>query len=374
MNSDFLDTSISPEKKSNHSSKSDYLKKIRENKNNKKTDIPPVKLEKVFDFYKNKKVLITGGAGFIGSNLAIKLCKLGAKVLIVDSLIEDYGGNIFNLDPIKNKIQLNIADVRTYPTMLYLVKGQDIIFNLAGQVSHTDSMADPWTDLEINCKSQLTILEACKHNNKDVKIVYAGTRQQYGKPNYLPVDEDHIVHPTDVNGINKMAGEWYHILYNNVYGIRAASLRLVNTYGPRQLLKHNRQGFIGWFIKQILENEQIKLYGGGEQIRDFNFVDDVVSAFLIAGASEQVNGSFYNLGGSEPVSLKELVRLMIELAGSGSFLEIPFPTDRKKIDIGDFYSDYSKINYELGWQPKVSLQEGLEKTFSYYKKYKEYYF
>ena len=357
------------DKKQNNNSKFDYLKKLRENEENNKSDVKPADLKEVLDFYRNKKVLITGGAGFIGSNLAIRLCGLGADVLVVDSLIEEYGGNIFNLEPVKDKIRLNIADVRTYPTMLYLVKGQDIIFNLAGQVSHIDSMIDPWTDLEINSKSQLTILEACKHNNKDVKIVYAGTRQQYGKPNYLPVDEDHIVHPTDVNGINKMAGEWYHILYNNVYGIRAASLRLVNTYGPRQLLKHNRQGFIGWFIKQILENSEIKLFGGGGQVRDFNFVDDVVDAFLIAGASEQSNGNFYNLGGSEPVSLKDLVKMMIEIAGSGSFTEIPFPEERKMIDIGDFYSDYSKIKHELGWQPEVSLCKGLEKTFDYYKKY-----
>jgi UDP-glucose 4-epimerase len=365
---------IKSKKNNNHNSKSEYLAKLKENEDNSKAQTRPVDLDVVLDFYKKKKVLITGGAGFIGSNLAIRLCGLGADVLVIDSLIEEYGGNIFNLEPVKDKIRLNIADVRTYPTMLYLVKGQDIIFNLAGQVSHMDSMIDPWTDLEINCRSQLTILEACKHNNKDVKIIYAGTRQQYGKPNYLPVDEDHIVHPTDVNGINKMAGEWYHILYNNVYDIRAASIRLVNTFGPRQLLRHNRQGFIGWFIRQILENSEIKLYGGGEQIRDFNFIDDVVDAFLIAGASEQADGNFYNLGGIEPVSLKNLVKMMIKVAGSGSFTEIPFPEERKKIDIGDFYSDYSKIKHELGWQPKVSLQEGLEKTFTYYKKYKEYYF
>jgi len=358
--------------KTGNNSKSDYLEKINHIP---KTLSPKViDIDKVYDSYRNKNILITGGAGFIGSNLAIKLCGLGADVLVVYSLIEDYGGNIFNLEPAKDIIKLNIADVRTFPTMLYLVKGQDFIFNLAGQVSHIDSMLDPWEDLEINCKSQLTILEACKKNNKDVKIVYAGTRQQYGKPNYLPVDEDHIVHPTDVNGINKMAGEWYHILYNNVYGIRASSLRMVNTYGPRQLLKHNRQGFIGWFIKLILEDKKIELFGGGDQIRDFNYVDDVIDGFLITGADDSSNGNFYNLGGQSPISLKELVKLMIEIAGSGSFEEKPFPDERKKIDIGDFYSDYSKIKNELGWEPKISIREGLEKTFKYYKKYKQYYF
>jgi UDP-glucose 4-epimerase len=356
----------------NNYSKSDYLEKINHIP---KSSVPKIiDINSVYERYRNKNVLITGGAGFIGSNLAIKLCELGAKVLVVDSLIEDYGGNLFNLEPVKDKIKLNVADVRTYPTMLYLVKGQDYIFNLAGQVSHIDSMLDPWEDLEINCKSQLTILEACKKNNKDVKIVYAGTRQQYGKPNYLPVDEDHIVHPTDVNGINKMAGEWYHILYNNVYGIRASSLRLVNTYGPRQLLKHNRQGFIGWFINLILKDKKIELFGGGSQMRDFNYVDDTVDAFLIAGADDRSNGNFYNLGGQSPTSLKELVKLMIDIAGCGCYEEIPFPKERKKIDIGDFYSDYSKIRNELGWEPKISIREGLQKTFEYYKKHKQYYF
>ncbi|MCL4385580.1 MAG: GDP-mannose 4,6-dehydratase [Actinobacteria bacterium] len=353
-------------------SKLQYLNKIHLKSKN--SVFKKINIDDIYKSYKNKNVLVTGGAGFIGSNLVIKLCEIGANVLVVDSLIEDYGGNLFNLEPVKDKIKLNIADVRTYPTMLYLVKNQDYIFNLAGQVSHIDSMIDPWTDLEINCRSQLTILEACKKNNKDVKIVYAGTRQQYGKPNYLPVDEDHIVHPTDVNGINKMAGEWYHILYNNVYGIRACSLRLVNTYGPRQLLKHNRQGFIGWFIRLILEDKRIQLFGGGSQLRDFNYVDDVVDAFLVAGADESANGKFYNLGGKEPISLKNLVELMIEITGKGSFEEINFPEDRKKIDIGDFYSDYSKIKNELGWEPKVSIKEGLQKTFKYYEKYMSYYF
>lgn len=355
-----------------NNSKSEYLGKI--NNTPKNLNSRTLDINSVYEAYRDKNILVTGGAGFIGSNLVIKLCSSGAKVVVVDSLIEDYGGNLFNLEPVKDDIKLNIADVRTFPTMLYLVKDQDYIFNLAGQVSHIDSMTDPWTDLEINCKSQLSILEACKKNNKDVKIIYAGTRQQYGKPNYLPVDEDHIVHPTDVNGINKMAGEWYHILYNNVYGIRAASLRLVNTYGPRQLLKHSRQGFIGWFIRQVLENKRIDLFGGGGQLRDFNYVDDVVDAFLIAGADDGSNGKFYNLGGDFPVSLKDLVKLMIEIAGNGSFEEIAFPEDRKKIDIGDFYSDYSKINHELGWSPATSLQEGLQRTFEYYKKYRQFYF
>lgn len=324
-------------------------------------------------FYNGKKVLITGGLGFIGSNLAIKLCRFGAEILIVDSLIDGYGGNLFNIEPVKDKVQINIADVRDESSMNYLVKNKDFIFNLAGQVSHIDSMTDPYTDLEINCRSQLSILEACRKNNKDVKIIYAGTRQQYGKPDYLPVDEKHLVHPTDVNGINKMAGEWYHILYNNVYGIRAVSLRLTNTYGPRQLVRHNRQGFFGWFVRKILDREEIEIFGDGNQVRDFNYVDDVVNAFLIAGLSENGFGNFYNLGGKERVTLKNLVELMIKINGRGSYRIVPFPEDRKLIDIGDFYASYEKINSELNWSPEVELAAGLQLTFDYYGKNKKYY-
>jgi UDP-glucose 4-epimerase len=324
--------------------------------------------------YSGKKVLITGGLGFIGSNLAISLCSIGAEVIIVDSLIEDYGGNLFNIEPVKDKVKVNIADVRDESSMNYLVKKMDYIFNLAGQVSHIDSMRDPYTDLDINCRSQLSLLESCKKYNKDVIIVYAGTRQQYGKPDYLPVDEKHHVHPTDVNGINMMAGEWYHILYNNVYGIRSVSLRLTNTYGPRLLLKHDRQGFFGWFLRQILEGKPLNIFGNGKQKRDFNFVGDAVRALLIAGASESAYGNFYNLGGAERVSLIELAEMMINIYGSGSYNIVPFPPERKIIDIGDFYADYAKIENELKWCPEVTLAEGLENTFEYYKKFKNNYF
>ena len=324
--------------------------------------------------YRGRKVLITGGLGFIGSNLAIVLCGMGAEVIIVDSLIEDYGGNLFNIEPVKDKLKVNIADVRDESSMNYLVKKMDYIFNLAGQVSHIDSMKDPYTDLDINCRSQLSLLESCKKYNKDVVIVYAGTRQQYGKPDYLPVDEKHPVHPTDVNGINMMAGEWYHILYNNVYGIRSVSLRLTNTYGPRLLLKHNRQGFFGWFIRQVIEGETISIFGDGMQKRDFNFVEDAVRAFLIAGANKSSYGNFYNLGGTERISLVELVELMLKIYGSGSYKIVPFPPERKIIDIGDFYADYAKIESELKWSPEISLEKGLKYTFDYYKKYKDNYF
>ncbi len=323
--------------------------------------------------FHGRNVLVTGGLGFIGSNLAHRLVEYGAHVLIVDSLIPQYGGNLFNIEAIKDKVQVNIADIRDQYSMNYLVKDMDYIFNLAGQVSHIDSMEDPYTDLEINCRSQLSILEACRHNNPKVKIVFAGTRQQYGKPDYLPVDEKHPLHPTDVNGINKMAGEWYHILYNNIYGIRATSLRLTNTYGPRQLMKHSRQGFVGWFIRQAIDGETIKIFGDGKQVRDFNFVDDVVDAFLLSAAFDDCNGNIYNLGGDEPMMLIDFVKLLIEIAGSGSFEIVPFPENKKRIDIGDYYADYRKIRAILGWRCRTSMREGIAKTVEYYRNHKEHY-
>ena len=324
----------------------------------------------LFSYYKDRPVVITGGLGFIGSNLAIRLVELGAKVTLIDSLIPDYGGNLFNIDPVKDLVKINIADVRDGHGMNYLVRGQDIMFNLAGQVSHIDSMEDPYTDLEINAKSQLSILESCRRNNPDIKIIYASTRQIYGKPQYLPVDEVHPLKPTDVNGINKIAGEYYHILYHEVYGIKTVVLRLTNTYGPRLLIKHNRQGFLGWFIHLLLDNKEIKIFGDGQQLRDLNYVDDAVAALLMSGAEKKAEGQIMNLGDSQVVSLEDIVKIMIEVNGAGKYSLIPFPEKLKKIDIGHYYSDHRKAKKILGWEPK----DGLANTIEYYKKYgKEHY-
>jgi UDP-glucose 4-epimerase len=324
------------------------------------------------DFYRDRRVLVTGALGFIGSNLCRTLADLGAKVLAVDSLLPDYGGNLFNLDGYEDKVRINIADVRGHG-MNYLVRDQDVLFNLAGQVSHIDSMTDPFTDLEINCRSQLWILEAVRQNNPEVKIVYAGTRQVYGKPMRLPVDETHLLNPTDVNGINKISGEFYHLVYHSVYGIRASSLRLTNTYGPRQLIRHNRQGFIGWFIRQAVLGETIQLFGDGTQRRDFDYVDDVVDAFLRAGAMDAADGQVFNLGGDAPVSLLDLAKTMVDIAGAGSYVLTPFPPERKRIDIGDFYADTTKIRKALGWAPRVPLREGLQRTIDYYRRHRDRY-
>jgi UDP-glucose 4-epimerase len=325
------------------------------------------------EFYRDRPVLITGGLGFIGSNLARQLVALGARVLIVDSLIPDYGGNLFNISGIEDRVRVNIVDIRQQSTMNDLVCGHDVIFNLAGQVSHIDSMQDPSTDLDINCRGQLCVLEACRRNNTSVKVVFAGTRQIYGRADTLPVAEDHLVRPTDVNGINKAAGEYYHLVYNNVFGIRACSLRLTNVYGPRQLIKHNRQGFVAWFIRLALENREIQIFGDGTQLRDFVYVDDAVDAFLRAGADDVSNGEVFNVGGREPITHGDLVELMIRLAGSGRFRCVAWPPDKKAIDIGDFYADSSKIRSTLGWQPVTPLADGLRRTFEFYRAHLDQY-
>lgn len=318
------------------------------------------------ELYNGKNVLITGGLGFIGSNLAIKLVKLGAKVTVIDSLIPEYGGNLFNVEPVKERIRINISDVRDRSSINYLVKEQDYLFNLAGTLSHIDSMRDPFTDLEINCVSQLRILEACRENNPGIKIVFAGTRGQYGRAQYLPVDETHPLHPTDVNGINNNAGENYHLLYNEVYGIRACSLRLTNTYGPRHQMKHPRQGVLNWFIRQIIDGHKINIYGSGSQIRDTNYVDDVVDAMLLAMMTEATNGGVFNLGG-EPLSLVQFVEALIEVNGCGEYELVTFPGELKAIEIGDYMASYAKFTALTGWKPKVDLKEGLAKTLDYYR-------
>jgi UDP-glucose 4-epimerase len=318
------------------------------------------------------RVLITGGLGFIGSNLAFRLVELGAKVVLVDSLIPQYGGNLRNIAGIEDRVTVNISDVRDPHSMKYLVQDKDFLFNLAGQTSHMDSLEDPYTDLDINCRAQLSILEACHRYNPGIKVVFASTRQIYGRPDYLPVDEKHLLRPVDINGINKMAGEWYHILYNNVFGVRASSLRLTNTIGPRMRVKDARQTFVGLWVRLLLEGKPFEVWGG-EQLRDFTYVDDCVDALLLAAKEEKANGQIFNLGGDGIISLKDLAGLLVEVNRGGEYLVREFPPDRKKIDIGDYYADYGLIRAVLGWQPQTSLKEALQKTLEYYRSNLAYY-
>lgn len=316
--------------------------------------------------FKNASVLITGGLGFIGSNLAIRLVDLGARVTLVDSLIPEYGGNLKNIEPIADRVTVNISDVRDEYAMKYLIQGHDYLFNLAGQTSHLDSMENPFPDLDINARSQLSILEACRKYNPSVRVVFASTRQVYGAPESLPVDERHPLRPVDVNGINKIAGESYHLLYNNVYGVRSSVLRLTNTYGPRMRVKDARQTFLGIWIRRLLEGEPILVYGDGKQVRDFNYVDDLVEALLLAAANDQAYGQVFNLGADDPTTLGDVAAKMTALH-PGTFEVVPFPTKLKSIDIGDYYGDYRRLRSRLGWTPKIPLEEGLRRSIAYFK-------
>jgi UDP-glucose 4-epimerase len=317
--------------------------------------------------FKGKRVLITGGMGFIGSNLARALVKLGARVTVLDSLIPEYGGNRRNLRGIERQVDVNLSDVRDRHSLPEFLRGQHFLFNLAGQTSHMDSMSDPETDLEINCRAQLTLLEACRRHNPDLRIVFASTRQIYGRPDYLPVDEKHPLRPVDVNGINKLAGEEYHLLYSEVHGVPSTVLRLTNTIGPRMRVKDARQTFVGVWIRDILQGKPIEVWGGG-QLRDFTYVDDAVGALLLAASKPAAVGGVFNLGGVGRISLRDLAQTLVEVAGQGSFRVRPFPADRKKIDIGDYYSDCRLIGSVLGWQPRTTIRQALAKTVAYYRK------
>jgi UDP-glucose 4-epimerase len=319
--------------------------------------------------YRGKRVLITGGLGFIGSNLARRLVEVGADVVLVDSLIPEYGGNRANIARIEDAVTVNVSDVRDQHSLRSLIRGCGVIFNLAGQTSHVDSLHDPYTDLDINCRAQLSILETCRREAPDAKVVFASTRQLYGRPQYLPVDEGHPVAPVDPNGVNKAAGEAYHLVYGRLYGLHCSALRLTNTYGPGMRVKDDRQTFLGTWLRLAVLGEELAIFGDGSQRRDFTYVDDAVEAFLLAAAREEADGEVFNLGGDESVSLLELAELILELAPEASFRLVPFPDERLSIDIGDYVANDGKIRERLGWTPRVGLREGLARSLDYYREH-----
>jgi UDP-glucose 4-epimerase len=316
--------------------------------------------------FSGRRALITGGLGFIGSHLAKRLLELGAEVTVIDSLIPEYGGNLENVRDIANRIRINISDVRDPHGMQVLVQDQDFLFNLAGQTGHLDSMVDPETDLEINCHAQLSILEACRRHNPSIRIAYASTRQIYGRPDYLPVDENHPLRPVDINGIHKVAGEGYHLLYNQVHNIRASALRLTNTYGPHMRIKDARQTFLGIWIAKVLRGEPFEVWGG-DQLRDLTYVEDAVDAFIRIASDDRAAGRVFNLGGIEVISLRDLAALLVKVAGEGSYRVQEFPVERQRIDIGHYYADFALIRSTLDWAPTVKLEEGLRRTLAYYR-------
>ena len=325
------------------------------------------------DEYRGQKVLITGGLGFIGSNLAIRLVQSGASVILLDSMYPACGANFFNIEPIKSDVEVVQGDSCNLGLVRKLVRGKRYIFNLAGHVSHIESMQEPFEDLQMNTVAPLTVLEACKLENREARIVYSGTRQSYGRPETLPLLETQMLKPVDVNGVSKMAGEWFHMVYSRAHGMHTVSLRLINTYGPRQLVKHPRQGFIGWFIKQAIDGEEIQVFGNGQQVRSFNHIDDVVDALLIAGTDDQLRGDYFNLAGVRPVPLEEFVKVLLQAAGRGSYRIVPFPDEKKAIDIGSVYSSAAKFNAATGWKARVGIEEGLPPTLEYYLRHREHY-
>ncbi len=314
-----------------------------------------------------RRILITGGLGFIGSNLALRLGSLGADVVVMDSLLPEYGGNAFNLEGSTGSVRINVSDVRDPYSLRWLMRDREMVFNLAGQTSHLDSMNDPFTDLAINATAQLSLLEICRHHNPNVRIIFASTRQIYGRPRYLPVDENHPLDPVDVNGINKIAGESYHLLYTRVYGLKCAVMRLTNTYGPRMRIKDARQTFLGVWIRAVIEGRPFEVWGG-EQLRDYTYVDDSVDALMRLGLAEGVEGRAFNVGGERTFSLAETAALLAEVSG-GSYVIREFPPERKRIDIGDYYADDRAFRSATGWSPRVPLGEGLRRTVEYYRRF-----
>jgi UDP-glucose 4-epimerase len=323
--------------------------------------------------YRGARVLVTGALGFIGSNLARRLVALGANVCGIDSCQPGTGANRFNLDGVVDRMRLLDVDQRDRDALRPVVADREVIFNLVGRVSHLDSMRDPLGDMELNVRAHLTLLDVCRDENPRVRVVYASSRQVYGRPEFVPTDERHPVRPADINGINKAAAEQYHLLYHRVYGLRASVLRLTNTYGPRMLVKHDRQTFLGWFIRQALDGDTIRVFGDGTQLRDFTYVDDAVDAFLLAGQSDAAVGNVFNLAGTEPVSLLDVTRLLVELAGRGGYALVPFPPEKKAIDVGSVYSDDSRLRRVLGWGPRVDLAEGLARTLEFYRVHRAMY-
>ncbi|MBF0213582.1 MAG: NAD-dependent epimerase/dehydratase family protein [Magnetococcales bacterium] len=316
--------------------------------------------------YSQMKVLITGGLGLIGSNLAHRLVELGARVTLLDGLLPGHGGNLWNIRAIKPALTLHLGDMRDQATLETCIPGQDLVFNLAGQGGHLDSMLDPLTDLELNVRAHLELLESCRRLNPAVRLVFSSTRQVHGIPRYLPLNESHPIQPIDINGIHKATGEYYHRLYHSAYGMPVTILRLTNTYGAGMRIVDARQSFLGYWVRLLLEGKPLPIFGDGRQVRDFNHVDDCVEALLRAGSNPLAIGKIYLLGGCEVVSLLDLASSMARLVPGGGYALVPFPVENKKIDIGSCCNDFGNIKSDLDWEPCITLANGLRRTVDYY--------
>jgi UDP-glucose 4-epimerase len=323
--------------------------------------------------YGDARVMVTGGLGFVGSNLATRLVEHGAHVTLVDSMLPLYGGNLFNIEPIRGAVRVDFSDIRSTSSMDHLVQGQDIIFHLAGQVSHVDSITDPFTDVDININGTLSVLEACRKHNPEAKLVFTGTRGQYGPSTKVPVDEQAPTNPLGMYAITNLTAEKIVLMYNDVHGIRGTCLRVTNTFGPRHHMKHNRYGVVNWFIRLALDNQTIPIFGDGSILRDFLYVDDLTDALLRIGLTDAVYGEVINVGRGVPVSFKDLIATIVRLSGSGAFEFAPFTAERKALEPGNYWTDIGKIRALTGWEPRVSLENGLVETIAYYRQHRSHY-
>ena len=321
-----------------------------------------------YSAFRDAAVVVTGGVGLIGSALARRLVELGANVLLIDSMLPEGGANVANIAAIRDRVRVNIADIRDAYAMRHLLPGQDFLFDLAAQTSHLDSMSAPLDDLAINARSQLQLLETCRAVAPKITIVHAGTRQIYGRPRYIPVDEAHPLNPTDVNGVNKMAGEAFHLMFHSAYGIDTRSLRLTNVYGPGMRIKDARQNFLGIWLRRVLEGDAFEVWGG-EQRRDMVYIDDAVEAFLAAAVTSETQGKALNVGGDAAYSLAEIAAAMIAANGGGRYELKEFPPERKRIDIGDFVTDDRQFRALADWAPRTTLADGLKRSLDYYRQH-----
>jgi UDP-glucose 4-epimerase len=317
--------------------------------------------------------LVTGGLGFIGSNLAIRLVEMGARVTLVDAMMPDYGGNLFNIAPIRDRVTVNFGDICDRHAMDWLVRGQDYVFHLAGQASHVMSLTDPYPDIEYNIKGTVVVMEALRRFNPAARVVFTGTRSEYGPTTKLPVSEDAPTNPKGIYEISNLAAEKIVQVYNDTHGIRTVPLRLTNTYGPRAQMKHARYGVANWFVRLALDDRTIPVFGDGSAVRDFLYVDDCVDAILLAATSDAAAGQVFNVGVDRPTTMRELAETIVRLTGSGRWELAPYTAERKALEPGDFYSDITKIRRALGWQPHTPLEDGLRLTIAYYRAHKAYY-
>ncbi len=323
--------------------------------------------------FNNKEVLVTGGLGFIGSNLCIELVRQGARVTIIDNMLPRQGGNLFNIRDIEGEAAVNISDVRNQLSMNHLVQGKDYIFHLAGQVNHVDSMKNPLQDLEINCRGTLVLLEALRHHNRDAKVIFAGTRGEYGSSVSLPVDEDHPTNPKGVYAVTNLTAEKLVLVYDDVFKVKGACLRITNTYGPRHQMLHDEYGVFNWFIRKAMDNDEIPVMGDGRILRDFLFVEDLVSSLLKVASTEEAYGKVFNVGTGVPVSFFDLAEKIVAIAGSGRTKFTEFTQERKEVEPGDYYADITRIKKVTGWGPVVPLDEGIAKTIEFYRQFRKEY-